>query len=90
MNGNAAARRRVAAEISAACSEFGFLNVANLPLPDGLLERVSARAKEFFALPTEVKDAIGRSDLDVISGYVGVAVEHLDTKQPGISRNLSA
>ena len=83
LSGDAAARRRVAAEIRAACSEFGFLNVANLPLPDRLLQRVGAKAKEFFALPDEVKTAIGRSDLDVISGYVGVAVEHLDTRQPG-------
>ena len=83
LDGDAAARRRVAAEIRAACSEFGFLNVANLPLPEGLLERVSAKAREFFALPGDVKEAIGRSDLDVISGYVGVAVEHLDTEQPG-------
>ena len=83
LSGDAAARRRVAGEIRAACSEFGFLNVANLPLPDGLLERVSAKAREFFALPGELKEAIGRSELDVISGYVGVAVEHLDTQQPG-------
>ena len=83
LSGDAAARRRVAGEIRAACSEFGFLNVANLPLPDGLLERVSAQAREFFALPEELKEAIGRSELDVISGYVGVAVEHLDTEQPG-------
>ncbi len=83
LNGDAAARSRVADEIRAACSEFGFLNVTNLPLPTGLVERVSAKAREFFALPREVKEAIGRSDLDVISGYVGVAVEHLDTEQPG-------
>ena len=83
LSGDVAARRRVAGEIRAACSEFGFLNVANLPLPDGLLERVSAQAREFFALPGELKEAIGRSELDVISGYVGVAVEHLDTQQPG-------
>ena len=83
LSGDAAARRRVAGEIRAACSEFGFLNVANLPLPEGLLERVSAKAREFFTLPGEVKEAIGRSELDVISGYVGVAVEHLDTQQPG-------
>ena len=83
LSGDAAARRRVAGEIRAACSEFGFLNVANLPLPEGLPERVSAKAREFFALPGEVKEAIGRSELDVISGYVGVAVEHLDTQQPG-------
>ena len=51
LSGEAAARHRVAGEIRAACSEFGFLNVANLPLPEGLLERVSAKAREFFALP---------------------------------------
>ena len=83
LSGEAAARRRVAGEIRAACCEFGFLNVANLPLPDGLPERVSAQAREFFALPGDLKEAIGRSELDVISGYVGVAVEHLDTQQPG-------
>ena len=83
LSGDAAARRRVAGEVRAACSEYGFLNVANLPLPAGLVQRFSAKAKEFFALPAEVKETIGRSDLDVISGYVGVAVEHLDTQQPG-------
>lgn len=83
LGGDAATRRQVAEEIRAACGEYGFLNVANLPLPTGLIQRVSAKAKEFFALPAEIKDAIGRSDLDVISGYVGVAVEHLDTQQPG-------
>ena len=83
LNGDAPARRRVAEEIRAACGEYGFLNAVNLPLPAGLVERVSAKAKEFFALPAEVKDAIGRSELDVISGYVGVAVEHLDTQRPG-------
>ena len=83
MNGDPEARRRVAAEIRAACAEYGFLNVAHLPLPEGLLKRVSIKAKEFFSLPGEVKEAIGRSDLDVISGYVGVAVEHLDTQRPG-------
>ncbi len=83
LGGDAAARGRVADEIRAAGSEFGFLNVANLPLPEGLIQRVSAKAREFFALPQKVKEAIGRSDLDVISGYVGVAVEHLDTEQPG-------
>lgn len=83
LSGDAAARRRVAEEVRAACSEFGFLNAANLPLPPGLSQRLFARAREFFALPREVKEAIGRSPLDVISGYVGVAVEHLDTEQPG-------
>lgn len=83
LDGDAAARRRVAEQIRAACGEYGFLNVANLPLPAGLIQRVSAKAKEFFALSAEVKETIGRSDLDVISGYVGVAVEHLDTRQPG-------
>ncbi len=83
VNGTAASRRRVAGEIRAACSEFGFLNIANLPLPEGLVQRMSARAKDFFALPRQVKEAIGRSDLDMISGYAGVAVEHLDTQRPG-------
>lgn len=83
LSGDAEARRRVAGQIRAACSEFGFLNLTNLPLPAGLRERVAAKAREFFALPREVKEAIGRSDRDAISGYVGVAVERLDTGQPG-------
>ncbi len=83
LSSDAAARRRVAEEVRAACSEYGFFNVVNLPLPAGLIQRVSAKAREFFALPAEVKQAIGRSDLDVISGYVGVAIEHLDSQRPG-------
>ena len=83
LNGNAAVRDRVAAEVREACSKFGFLNVANLPFPEGLIQRVSSKSREFFALSREVKEAIGRSDLDVISGYAGVTVEHLDIQQPG-------
>lgn len=83
LNGDAEVRNRVAHRIRAACSEFGFFNLANLPLPAGLRERVAAKAREFFELPREVKEAIGRSDRDVISGYAGVAVERLDTGQPG-------
>ena len=83
LDGDAEARSRVAHRIRAACSEFGFLNLANLPLPAGLRERVAAKAREFFELPREVKEAIERSDRDVISGYAGVAVERLDTGQPG-------
>lgn len=83
LDGDAETRSRVAHRIRAACSEFGFFNLANLPLPAGLRERVAAKAREFFELPREVKEAIGRSDRDVISGYAGVAVERLDTGQPG-------
>jgi len=83
LNGDEDSRRAVAAEINRACRTFGFMNVKNLPISKSLIDQVFSQAAEFFALPSETKDRIGRSDRDAISGYIGIKGEHLDPQNPG-------
>ncbi|XP_020276662.1 codeine O-demethylase-like isoform X2 [Asparagus officinalis] len=61
--------RILVAEIKAACSEVGFLQVINHGVPIELLERVQSAAKEFFALPTEEKRRVRRDDENFLGYY---------------------
>jgi isopenicillin N synthase-like dioxygenase len=45
-------------EIDAACREFGFFAICNHGVPDELRTGLLAAAAEFFALPTEEKEAV--------------------------------
>jgi isopenicillin N synthase-like dioxygenase len=69
------AKARSAAEIAKAASEVGFLYVTGHGVPEGMIERLKARAAEFFALPLEIKQRyyIGKSRAH--RGYVPTAEE---------------
>jgi len=83
LGGEKADRRAVADQINAACRTFGFMNIKNLPISGQLITQVFNQAEQFFALPRETKDLIGRSDRDAISGYIGIEGEHLDPRKAG-------
>lgn len=53
---------RVAAQINAACRESGFFYVVGHGIDAGLIARLEALSREFFALPVEVKQQIPMSD----------------------------
>ena len=53
--GTAAGRAAVAAEVDDALRSVGFFLISGHGVPDELRARVRARAREFFALPAEVK-----------------------------------
>jgi isopenicillin N synthase-like dioxygenase len=83
VEGEESDRKAVADQINTACRTFGFMNIKHLPFPGHLIRQVFDQTKQFFALPRETKDLIGRSDTDAISGYIGVEGEHLDPRHAG-------
>jgi isopenicillin N synthase-like dioxygenase len=54
-NGDEPARARVARHVDAALQEAGFLLIANHGVPDEVREKTRAEAREFFALPADIK-----------------------------------
>jgi isopenicillin N synthase-like dioxygenase len=76
IHGDAAARQRVAREVDEICSDIGFLVISGHAVPDALVERVRALAREFFALPLEEKMAL-KMPPDRYRGYSPVGGEAL-------------
>lgn len=54
-DGDAAATRSAAAAISQACSTVGFLYLSGHGVPEAVIDRARAEARDFFALPLEQK-----------------------------------
>jgi isopenicillin N synthase-like dioxygenase len=81
VEGDRAARQQVAAEIYAACQEVGFMYLRNSGISEDLVDRLFAEAKQFFALPAEVKEQGARSDA-TNCGYIGFQRERLNPANP--------
>ena len=74
-NGNAEHRSHVAAQISHAFQQSGFMIVTGHGLDTGILDQSARIARDFFALPIETKRLL-RSDIDgAFRGYIGVGDE---------------
>ena len=67
--GTAAEKRRVAAEVNAACESLGFLNIFGHGVSQGLVERMRAVSEEFFHLSLEEKMKLRRPRPEVFRGY---------------------
>lgn len=74
-------RDRVAELIDATCREIGFFLVTGHGIDPGVKAAMLAAAQEFFALPTERKQAIAIEKSDCHRGYVGIATETLDSSE---------
>ncbi|MDB5820191.1 MAG: 2OG-Fe(II) oxygenase, partial [Rhizobacter sp.] len=70
LHGTLAERDAVAASVDAACRDSGFLMVAGHGVPPELMGRYEAHLTAFFALPLEIKQAIGVTR-DSNRGYRG-------------------
>lgn len=55
------AQERLVQEVRAACEEFGFFQIINHGIPTDLQENIFQQAKEFFALPLDVKQKYDKS-----------------------------
>lgn len=77
---DAADRRRVAAEIGAACRSVGFFAVTGHGVPDETVRGAFAAARAFFAQPLAAKAALAMRAESGNRGYVGLGVEQLDEK----------
>jgi isopenicillin N synthase-like dioxygenase len=68
-DGSAAARRDVARQIDAACTDIGFFLVAGHGIPQDLIETTRQRAIDFFALPIDEKMKVQRPPAKLSRGY---------------------
>lgn len=71
-----AAKRRVAAEIADAASRVGFLYVTGHGIAPAMIDKLLARASEFFALPVDVKSQYYIGNSRAHRGYVPVGEEN--------------
>ncbi len=70
-------RRRVAAEVDAACREVGFFAIGGHGLPDELITAMLDSVTELFALPDDVKRRYVPLDKSVNRGYAPYGSEAL-------------
>ena len=67
--GDLAARRRVAQQIRSACVDKGFFYVSGHGIAEPLIDNILAQARTFFALPTDAKLALHKSQSIANRGY---------------------
>ena len=67
--GDLAARRVVAAEINAACTNNGFFTIVGHGVPAELIARTRQAAAEFFAAPAAIKNAVLRPPEKISRGW---------------------
>ncbi len=77
-----AARRRIAAEIGAACRGIGFFYVGGHGIAADALAEVFASANGFFGLPVAEKTVLSIERSPHNRGYVGLGGESLDPSKP--------
>jgi isopenicillin N synthase-like dioxygenase len=77
IQGDAAARQKVAQQIYAACHEIGFMYLRNSGISKLLLDRLLIQSQQFFDLPVAQKEQVARSP-ETNCGYVGFQKERLD------------
>lgn len=70
LTGDAAAKRRCAALVDAACRETGFLVITGHHVPEALTAEVDRLCRAFFDLPLAEKMRVARPAPDVTRGYI--------------------
>ena len=78
---DAAAIRRVAAELGRACRETGFFYIRNHGVSTALMSAMFERSAAFFASTREEKEEFGIKKSPHNRGYVGIATESLNSAQ---------
>jgi len=71
-------RKAVAWEVHKACRDTGFFYISNHQVPQDLVDRQLACAREFFALPLDQKLAIDVAKSATMRGYEPMASQTLD------------
>ncbi len=75
---NQASPTRIAAEVGAACRDFGFFYVLNHGVDQGLIAEAFALSHRFFALPPADKRRLAIEEIGGNRGYSGLLHEALD------------
>jgi isopenicillin N synthase-like dioxygenase len=79
--GDAAARRRVAAEVGRAVDGIGFLVITGHGIDEGFVEAVRAVSSAFFDLSEEEKRRVARPAPDIARGYIPLEAESVGRSQ---------
>ena len=79
--GNATEKQAVVEQIYAACHQVGFMYLQNIGISRSLFSNLLDQSKQFFNLPTKVKEQLTRSS-ETNCGYVGVQKERLNPQNP--------
>lgn len=75
-------RKAVAWEIHKACRDTGFFYVVNHGVPTDLMDRHLNLAREFFAMPAELKAEVDVSKSPCTRGFEAMAAQTLDEGSP--------
>lgn len=78
-----AGKHQVASEVYDALTQVGFMYVRNAGMPQRLRDRAFQSMANFFARPSEVKEALAWTTPEANRGYVGPGRQALDPKRPG-------
>lgn len=82
INGDAAARKALAAKVRAAAESNGFFYVYNHGIPEELIQSALVHAKEFFAQPQTEKEKVSFHKSGAQScGYHGVGTTQINSKE---------
>jgi isopenicillin N synthase-like dioxygenase len=68
-HGSEAAKREVARQIDAACTEIGFFTLVGHGIPEDAIAEIRQQAVDFFALPHEEKMKVARPPQKISRGY---------------------
>jgi isopenicillin N synthase-like dioxygenase len=79
--GDAAAKRRVAAEVGRAVDGIGFLVITGHGIDGGFVDQVRAVSNAFFDLPEEEKRRVARPGPDNARGYIPLEAESVGRSQ---------
>ena len=82
-SGSATAAAAVAHAIGRAARDIGFFAVVNHGVPETTLAAAFAQARNFFALPDDVKARVSIENSPYYLGFARIASERLDPARPG-------
>ena len=82
LRGAAGDRAAVVRELRLACTNTGFFYITGHGVPTGLIDRVFAQSREFFALPMEQKLALSMGQSSCRHGYEPLKAQTLEPDMP--------
>ena len=81
-SGDANATANIAARMSSALKDVGFMSVSDLGIEEDLLEQVFTASQRFFAADLDTKMKSAYLSASENFGYQGFGAEHLDPTKP--------
>jgi hypothetical protein len=81
INGDAGARKSLAAKVRAAAEKTGFFYISNHGIPEAVIQSALGHLQQFFAQPLHKKEKISNKKTGLGIGYNGVGSTHLNRSE---------